>query len=241
VPLAISYKAGFPGGRVVDDPVSFVDLAPTILAMTGTETEGMLPISGRNITSILKSDMSGIVDETKKYVFSGRERHSSSRWKNLGYPVRAIRSTQYLLIWNIKSDLWPAGDPQAIDSQTGELLPMYGIDEKGKHHSDWAFTDVDAAPSKSFIIESHAEENMRYFFDLAFSKRGEYELYDVQKDPYCLSNLAGKSEYSSVEKELKDELMKELVKTSDPRVTGPDTEIFESYPRFSPIREFPKH
>ncbi len=38
VPLAISYPEGFPGNRIVDDPVSFVDFAPTILEMTNTRT-----------------------------------------------------------------------------------------------------------------------------------------------------------------------------------------------------------
>jgi len=240
VPLAICYMEDFPGKRIVDDPVSFVDLAPTILEMTNTKPEGMMPIFGRSITNILKSDKSGIVDETKKYIFAGRERHSSSRWNNLGYPQRVIRSEQYLLIWNIKPGRWPAGDPQAINPESGELRPMYGIDEKGKHHSEWAFTDVDASPSKSFLIENHSDEEIKYYFDLAFAKRSEYELYDIQNDPYCLTNLCGNTKYSDVEIEMKDELIKELNRSGDPRVVGPDTEIFESYIRYSPIREFPE-
>ena len=241
VPLAISCPDLFPGKRVVDDPVSFTDFAPTILEMTGAEPEGMLPMSGRSIAGILKSDKSGIVDNTKKYIYAGRERHSSSRWNNLGYPVRAIRSTGYLLIWNIKPGLWPAGDPQAIDPESGALLPMFGIDEKGIHHSDWAFTDVDASPSKSFLIENFSDQKIRYYFDLAYSKRAEFELYNVRDDPFCLKNLHGNSEYSDIESEMIEELMKELRRSEDPRVVGPDTEIFESYARYSPERIFPGH
>ncbi len=241
VPLAISYPKGFPGKRKVDDPVSFTDLAPTILEVTGTPANGMQPISGTSILKILRSKKSGIVDPSKKYVFAGRERHSSSRWNNLGYPQRAIRSSQYLLVWNIKPDLWPAGDPQAIDAETGKLLPMYGIDEKGVHHSDWAFTDVDAAPSKSYLVEHHDEEIIRPFFELAYAKRPEYELFDINKDPLCLENLSGNPAFSAVELELRNELLKELKRTNDPRVTGPDKEVFESYPRFSPIRQFPEY
>jgi len=242
VPLAISYPKGFPGNRIVDDPVSFVDFAPTILEMTNTRPDGMMPIFGRSIANILKSDKSGIVDETKKYIFAGRERHSSSRWNNLGYPQRVIRSERYLLIWNMKPELWPAGDPQAINTESPlrELRPMFGIDEKGVHHPEWAFTDVDDSPSKSFLIENHADEKIKHYFDLAYAKKVEYELYDVWKDPYCLTNLCGQPEYSAVEKELKDELLKELTRSGDPRVVGPDKEIFETYIRYSPIREFPK-
>jgi len=240
VPLAVSYPAGFPGNRIVDDPVSFVDLAPTILEMTETKPDGMMTMYGRSISNILKSKKSGIVDETRKYVFAGRERHSSSRWDNLGYPQRAIRSQRYLLVWNIKPYLWPAGDPRAINTETGELRPMYGIDEQGIHHSDWAFTDVDACPSKSFLIENHTDDKVKYYFELAYEKRSEYELFDISEDPYCLINLSAKPEYSEIENELKEELLRELKRTEDPRVVGPDKEIFETYNRYSPLREFPK-
>lgn len=241
VPLAISYPKEFAGKRIVNDPVSFVDFAPTILEMTGTKPDGMMPISGRSMVNLLKSKKSGILDKTKKYVFAGRERHSSSRWNNLGYPQRAIRSEKYLFIWNMKPELWPAGDPQALKSNSNdELLPLFGIDAKGKHHSDWAFTDVDASPSKSFIIENHATEDIRYYFDLAFGKRTEFELYNVATDPYCLNNLYGKEKFEPICNEMKAKLKEELVKSKDPRVVGPNTEKFDSYIRYSPIREFPK-
>lgn len=240
VPLAISYPDGFPNKRCVDDPVSFVDMAPTILEMAGVKSSGMLPISGRSIVNILKSEKDGIVDETKKYVYMGRERHSSSRWQNLGYPQRAVRSSDYLLVWNMKSERWPAGAPQAMDKETGRLYPMYGIDEKGIHHSDWAFTDVDAAPSKSFLIEHYQDSAIRPYFDLAYDKRPEYELYSIYDDPFCLHNLIGNSDYSDIEKELKVALQQELVRSGDSRIIGPDKEIFESYIRYSPIRTFPR-
>jgi len=240
VPLAISYPSQFPGNRIVDDPVSFADIAPTLLEMTGTKHESMLPFSGRSIGAILKSKKSGIVDSTRKYIFSGRERHSSSRWNNLGFPVRAIRSEQYLLVWNIKPDLWPAGDPQAVKPGTkGELLPMYGIDDKGRHHSEWAFTDVDESPSKAFIAEHYDDQDIKFFFNKVYGKRPEYELFDVKNDPFCLNNLCGKPESAPFERVMKTQLMKELERSGDPRVVGPDKEIFESYARYSPIREFP--
>lgn len=240
VPLAISYPNGFPAGRRVDDPIGFVDLAPTILEMAGVKPEGMLPMSGRSIVNILESEKEGIVDKTKKYVFSGRERHSSSRWNNLGYPQRSIRGGEYLLIWNMKPERWPAGAPQAIDKKSGETCPMYGLDKEGKHHPEWAFTDVDAAPSKSYLIEKHEEDDVRPFFEMAYAKRPEFELYNITQDPYCLHNLSGTTEHTEVENEMKAELKKELDRSSDPRVTGPDKEIFDSYIRYSPIRDFPK-
>mgnify|MGYP001179352388 FL=1 len=240
VPLAISYPKGFPGKRRGDDLVGFVDIAPTILELAGVEPDGMLPISGRSIVNILRSEKNGIVDETRKYVFMGRERHSSSRWENLGYPQRAIRSREHLFIWNIKPERWPAGAPQAINNETGKVYPMYGIDEKGIHHSGWAFTDVDDAPSKSFLIENYKDPVIHPYFCMAYDKRPEFELYNVNDDPFCLHNLAGNANYVSVEKELKTALQNEMERSGDPRMIGPDKEIFETYIRYSPIRIFPK-
>jgi N-sulfoglucosamine sulfohydrolase len=241
VPLAIRYPSEFPGGRTVEDPVSFSDFAPTILEMTGTKPQKMLAMSGKSIAKILKSRKSGVVDETKKYIFAGRERHSSSRWNNLGYPVRAVRSREFMLVWNIKPHLWPAGDPQSYIAGTTELAPMYGIGADGRHNSEWAFTDIDASPSKSFMIENYDDPDLKKYFDLATAKKPEFELYNVVNDPFCLQNLAGDQAFKSIETELKTALHDELVKSGDPRVVGEEKEIFETYPRFSPIREFPEH
>lgn len=239
VPLAIRFPKDFPGGRIVDDPIGFADIAPTILELTGTSTKGMMPISGKSILNILKSKKQGVVDPLKKFVFSGRERHSSSRYLNWGYPQRMIRSQDFLFIWNMKPDRWPAGDPQAV-KPGGGLLPLYGIDENGKQQSDWAFADIDDSPTKAFIIENWQDKKIKPFFDLALAKRPEFEFFNLKKDPTCLVNLAGDPNFADTEKEMKKALLNEMVKSKDPRVAGPDKEVFDSYIRYSPIREFPK-
>ncbi len=241
VPFAIRYPKDYQGARVVNDPVGFADIAPTILEITGTDSDGLLPVSGKSFLNILKSKEQGMVDPQRKYVYSGRERHSSSRYLNWGYPQRMIRSKDFLLIWNQKPERWPAGAPQRIVKGTTDCLwPMYGIDEDGIHHSEWAFTDIDAAPAKSFIVENYEDENVESYFHLAVDKRPEYELFDIENDPFCLNNLIGDTEYSNVENELKTALLEELTRTGDPRVVGSDKEIFDSYIRYSPMREFPK-
>lgn len=240
VPLAVSYPKGFPGKRRVDDPIGFVDIAPTILEMAGVKSDGMLPISGRSFMNILRSEKEGIVDKTKKYVYMGRERHSSSRWRNLGYPQRAVRNQDYLLIWNVRPERWPAGAPQMMNKDTGELYPMYGIGEDGTFHSDRAFIDVDDAPSKTFLMEHYKDPAIQPYFELAFGKRPEFELYHIGNDPFCLDNLIGKKDYAAIEKELRQALVNELKRSEDPRTVGPDKEIFDSYIRYSPVREFPK-
>ena len=61
VPLAIMWPEGIPANRVVEDFVSFADFAPTLLEIIGIEApEGM---TGKSLTSILKSDQSGMIEQ----------------------------------------------------------------------------------------------------------------------------------------------------------------------------------
>lgn len=241
VPFAVRYPKGFPGRRIVDDPVSFADIAPTILELTETNPEGMLPISGRSILSTLRSNKQGVVDSTKEFVLSGRERHSSSRYLNMGYPQRAIRSKDFIYIWNIESERWPAGAPQRYNPKDSTALwPMYGLNEEGKFLKGGAFTDIDDCPSNTYIIENYKTPEITQYFDISYGKRPEFELYNISNDPYCLNNLEADIEYTSIGLELKQKLMEELKRSADPRVVGPDRAIFDSYIRYSPMRKFPK-
>ncbi|MCK0191475.1 sulfatase [Arenibacter sp. F20364] len=241
VPLAIRYPRQFPGNRVVEDPIGFIDLAPTILEMTNTSSQGMLPITGKSILELLQSKENGVLSKTERTAYSGRERHSSSRYLNWGYPQRSIRKRDYLFIWNMKPDRWPAGAPQKFaENDSQQLLPLYGLDENNTYMNNSGFTDIDDCPTKTYLIENHGDSAISPFFDLAVDKRPEYELYNVQQDPSCLKNLSGTPSFKKVEKALKTELLGELKKSNDPRISGPDPEVFDSYKRYSPMRKFPK-
>ncbi|HLU94136.1 MAG TPA: sulfatase [Membranihabitans sp.] len=240
VPLAVRMPQQNVRGRRVSDLVTFVDFAPTFLELTETSDQGMLPLTGKSMVSLLRSDQSGLLLDKNRFVLTGRERHSSSRHDNLGYPQRTIQQGFLLLVWNMKPDRWPSGAPQRLVSEGSEdTHPMYGIDEEGTHHSDWAFTDIDACPTKSFIVEHYNDWKWRKYFDWSMAKRPEFELYDVYYDKDCLHNLIDQPGWKERGEELKSLLAEELERTGDPRVTGPDKEVFDSYLRYSPMRYFP--
>ncbi len=226
MPLAIMWGNKIKGGRTVDDLVSLVDMAPTFLAAAGVDAPEIIGMAGKNLLTLLTSKKSGIIDESRQAVYSSRERHSSSRWNNQGYPQRAMRTPNYLYIWNIQPDRWPAGDPQKYEDD-GKLGPMHG----GYHDID----DFD----ESVLNLRQNDPAIRKYFHLAVDKRPEVEVYDIKKDPYCLTNLAEDASFKVTREKLGDQLMAYLKQTNDPRLSPEGEATYEAYKRYSPIRKFP--
>ncbi len=229
MPLAVRWPGAGVRGRAIDDLVQFVDLTATILDFAGVaHPGGESALAGRSIRPILESSESGLVDGSRTRAFSGRERHSSSRWNNLTYPQRAMRTPEHLYIRNFKPLRWPAGAPQKYESPGGDLGPMHG----GYH-------DIDASPTLTALIEGREEGAIGEYLDLAVGKRPAEELFDIRADPGCLDNLAADPEHSELLETLRGELDDYLASTGDPRATG-NGQIWEEYVRYSSIRTFPR-
>jgi uncharacterized sulfatase len=225
LPLAVCWQKRAPGGRVVDDLVNFVDLAPTFLEAAGVKPSDQMV--GRSLVSLLASGKSGVVEPARDAVYSARERHSSSRWNNLAYPQRALRTDDYLYIRNFRPERWPAGAPQKYNDD-GALGPMHG----GYH-------DIDGCPTLSFLVEQRDDPKIARFFHLAVDRRPGEELFDIRQDPGCLKNLADAPAHAKTKAALSARLESYLRETGDPRMLD-GGEIFETYERYSPIRKFPQ-
>lgn len=230
VPLAIQWGAKVPGDRKIDDLVNLIDLTATIYEATGVEPPQTYPIAGRSLHDMLRASGEGIVDASRDAVFVGRERHTSARHDNLGYPMRAIRTHDFLLIRNFAPDRWPSGAPQTLN-QNKQLTPIT--------HPDNAFADIDGSPSKDFMLAHRDDPQYRDFFLRAVGKRPEFELFDIRNDPACLRNLASDPAFAEIRDKLAARLEAHLRETGDPRIVGPDPNIFESYRRYGNIRNYP--
>jgi N-sulfoglucosamine sulfohydrolase len=222
VPMAICWGNHMKGSQIVDALVSTVNIAPTLFNAAGILVKN--PRSGESLLPLMTG-------EQEKYkmqaVFAGRERHSFSRYNNLGYPVRAMRWKNYLLVHNFKPGLWPAGDPTSLN-------------EKGDFETGFAYFDIDDSPSKTYLIDNRENPGIRPYFEASTEKRPEYQLFDLSKDAACMNNLALDKAYSKVLDQLKRLLHEKLVITQDPR-TGLNHEIWETYPRLEgKMRNFPK-
>ncbi len=227
VPLAIRWGNEIQANRTSDDLVGFVDLTATIYDATGVAPASEeFPMTGKSLMNILKSEKEGTVDPTRTAVFSGRERHSSSRYLNLAYPQRSMRTSQYLYIRNFRPDRWPAGSPRKLD-ENGGLGPQ-----------DGGYHDIDACPSLSFLIENKTDAEIGKYFDWAVQKRPDVEIYDIGSDPACVKNLAGTDGFAETEKRLAKQFEDYLTETKDARILD-GGDIFETYRRVSGLRQFP--
>jgi uncharacterized sulfatase len=227
VPLAICWPQKIKGGRTVNDLVSMIDLAPTFLEITGLNKQP--DMVGRSLTTVFYSDKQGSVDPSRKYVLTGRERHTHARPDNLGYPARAIRNQDYLFILNLKPDRWPAGDPDPETEKSNISAAKDSPLWPGYH-------DIDNSPTKLFLIDNR--NKYPEYFRMGYEKRPAEELFNIKQDPGCTKNLAGDAKYLKMKTEMKKILEDELKKQGDPRMFGKG-DIFESYPRFAAMRDFP--
>ena len=205
LPLAIRWGKGIKNpGRIIDDYVSFSDFAPTLLDLAGIQSteHDMKNFSGVSWKTIFNDIQ---ISKKRDYMIIGKERHDVGRENDQGYPVRAIISGQYFYSINFKPERWPAGNPE-----TGYL-------------------NTDGSPTKTEILNLKKEGKMLEYWRLAFGKRPEETLYDLNKDPNCIKNIAEYNKFSTLKDSLKKILIDDLTKNKDPRILG-NGDVFDNYP-----------
>lgn len=223
VPLFAQWKSRAAGGRVVEDFVNLMDLAPTFLEAAGEAAPACM--TGRSIVPLLASKKSGQIDPARDHVITGRERHvAKARAGELPYPQRAICTRDFLYVRNFKPDRWPMGTPTGLDDPATE--PPY---EKVRENTFICFGDLDASPTKAWMVQNRKDPQWRKHWRLGFGKRPGEELYDLRRDPDQVNNVADDPAYAKAREELAKRLMDTLKATGDPRVLG-DGLTFERPP-----------
>jgi uncharacterized sulfatase len=212
-------------GRVVDDLVNLMDLAPTFLEMGGVDVPEVM--TGTSLVPLLESRKNGQIDPARTWVITGRERHvAKARDGQLPYPQRALRTTEHLYIINFKPDRWPMGNPYNL---TTENTPDTATLE---NNTFITFGDLDASPTKAWIVEHRDQEKWKPYYEYAFNKRPGEELYLLAEDPDQVHNLAADPAHAGIKAQLRQQLFTELRRLEDPRVLG-DGSTFDK-PPFAP-------
>jgi uncharacterized sulfatase len=213
VPLAIRWNNGITNaGRTVDAFVNLSDLAPTFLEAAGLEPPEMM--TARSLTGIFEEAEAGPSDAA----FIAMERHDGCRKGGKGYPCRAIRTADYLYIYNFEPSRWPSGSPDA--SVCARAIP-YG--------------EIDPSPTMTFLMEHRNEHGVARLAELAFGMRPAEELYELKTDPHQMVNLAGSIRMAETQAALRKRLFDHLEVTRDPRVVGGPAN-WDYYPYYGVIR-----
>ncbi|MEM9928363.1 MAG: sulfatase [Bacteroidota bacterium] len=205
LPFLIRFPAGIKEASTqVQSLVSFADVAPTLADYCQLESDALHLMGwfqGRSLRPLLEGKHPA---DWPDFALLGKERHDTGRPNDQGYPIRAIRQGDYLLIVNYKPDRWPAGHPR-----TGYL-------------------NTDASATKSYILHQYREGNDHYW-QLNFGKRSSIELYNLAEDPHCLANLAQDPAHAAIIEKLRTKMENELVAQGDLRMAGRGHE-YEAFP-----------
>lgn len=182
VPLIVRWPGVIKPGGDSRTLLSGEDIGPTLLAAAGLEKHARM--TGVNFLPLLK----GETYKPRKHIFVERGPHGSApvtvSMTNAGYDLsRAVRSERYKFIYNCTP--W---------------IPYGPVDSAGGA----AWTEIKAA---NLAGQLDAGLRVTYFT----TPRPVYELYDLQADPSELSNLSGKAEVASVEKELREALAEKML------------------------------
>lgn len=189
LPLAVRWGKKVKPGRVIHDFINVRDYAPTIMAAAGLKPDPQM--TGKSFLDLLLSGKEGLIDPTRDVHLVGKERHDIGRPNDVGYPVRAIRTREFLYIRNYEPSRWPAGNPE-----TG-------------------YRNVDDSPTKRTILSSFDK-----YYRTSFGKRPAEELYKIGSDPRCMENLATNDEYKEEVKKLRNQMERMLKAEGDPRLNG---------------------
>jgi arylsulfatase A-like enzyme len=182
VPLLAWWQGHISAGGESRALISGEDIAPTCLEAAGVAVPAR--VTGKSFLSLLR----GQPFEPRRHIFAERGPHGSATFteqtaaSSVDYS-RAVRSDRYKLIYNVT----PHMRYQPVDSG-----------------GDAAWQDMLKANGEGKLAPEFVT---RYFK----SPRRVYELYDLEKDPAELHNIAGEPATQATELALKEALQEKMI------------------------------
>lgn len=209
VPLAFA-GPGVKQGAVLLALVGHVDIMPTILDFAGIPIPET--VEGKSLRCMLDGRADGV---GRKYIVAEHNAHGPAPEEY--YPTRSITDGRYRYIWNLRHEIVPDFPVERYATD-----PTYREKPKSPAWMPWDATPGAQWENNAFeeIIFHKDEFPAQYELLKATFHRSEYELYDLEKDPYEMNNLAGDPELVLVAKRM-DRALKEWMKENndigDPR------------------------
>ncbi len=181
VPCLIRWPGRIRPGTVSNALASGEDLTPTLLEAAGLPVPG--DMSGRSLLPVL----TGRSGSVREFVFAARLTHGSRPFKE-GTTThtfdlsRMVRTDRYKVIYNCTPHM--------------KYSPVDSYNERG-----W----LD-------MVDAHLTGRLDPAYERAyFGPRPVLELYDLERDPAELSNLANRSEFAAVQRRLLEFMQEKMI------------------------------
>ena len=181
-------------GSVIKELISTADITPSLVDELGGKLKDK-SVDGKSFIELLKGKNETLHDYvygafTNCRIIDNRERI---------YPIRSIRNKRYSLIYN------PNHESKTSNVTLTQALKMIE-DAKTK--------PKELNPTGSWVAKASKSKNEQALVH-KLHNREEFELYDLQKDPFEMENVADDPKYQKIQRKLKNALLAKLKALGD--------------------------
>ena len=188
-----SWKANF----ATDAITQYCDIVPTLIdAAGGTPSPDL---DGRSLLPLIKGE-SKTHRKQAFFLFNNRVHESKG---DPHFSIRSVTNGKYKLIWNLTPQNLYVVNVTSTDL-TGRVRPI----DHGR---------IYASMIDRMKTDEHAEKMVN-----RIRSRPQYQLYDLQNDPYELKNLAENPEYSAMISKFKKDIKKWMKDQGDDGHVDPE-------------------
>lgn len=181
-------------GSVIDELVTTADITPTLVEGLGGKLKHGA-VDGKSFINLLK----GMDEYLHQYVYGAFTNCRIIDNRERIYPIRSIRDKRYSLIYN------PNHLAMTSNVTLSQALSM--IEDPSKNPK--AFT-----PPASWLAFKNKDQKSKALVN-KLHNRPQFELYDLQKDPFEMKNQMGNVKYKKIQTRLQKALLDKLSKLGD--------------------------
>jgi uncharacterized sulfatase len=181
-------------GSVIKELISTADITPSLVNELGGKLQKGT-VDGKSFLNLLK----GQKEPIHKYVYGAFTNCRIIDNRERIYPIRSIRNKRYSLIYN------PNHESKTSNVTLTQALKMI---------EDSTTKPKELNPTGSWVAKASKSKNEQELVH-KLHNREEFELYDLQKDPFEMKNVAGEPNYQKIQMKLKDALMAKLKALGD--------------------------
>ena len=181
-------------GSVIKELISTADITPSLVNELGGKLKDK-SVDGKSFIELLKGKNETLHDYvygafTNCRIIDNRERI---------YPIRSIRNKRYSLIYNPN-----------YESKTSNVTLTKAL----KMIEDTKTKPKELNPTGSWVAKASKSKNEQALVH-KLHNREEFELYDLQKDPFEMENVAYDIKYQKIQRKLKNALLAKLKALGD--------------------------